>query len=97
MAFMREVGCEMSTITSKFDNEPFLVALVDVVRARAARGACRTSVERSPAHTCKSNAVIEESRLGMCRTLKSALEEVASQIGGGPLCGVGSRSTRGGW
>jgi len=79
VAFMREIGCEMSAITIKSDNEPALVALVDdVARVRASRGASRTNVEHSPVHSSKSNGVIErgvQTVQGMVRTLRSALEE----------------------
>ena len=68
----------MDVITIKSDNEPALVALVDeVVRVRAARGACRTNVEHSPVKSSKSNGVIErgvQTVQGMIRTLRSALE-----------------------
>jgi len=79
VAFMREFGCEMNVITIKSDNEPALVALVDeVVRVRAARGACKTNVEHSPVKSSKSNGVIErgvQTVQGMMRTMRSALED----------------------
>ena len=74
VAFMKELGCEMSVVTLKTDNEP---ALVDVAKVRASRGAQRTIMENSPAHSSKSNGVIErgvQTIQGMVRTLRSAIE-----------------------
>ena len=60
VAFMKELGCEMSVVTLKTDNEPELVAVADdVAKVRASRGAQRTIVENSPAHSSKSDGVIE--------------------------------------
>ena len=79
VAFMKELGCEMSVVTLKTDNEPALVAVADdVAKVRASRGAQRTIMENSPAHSSESNGVIErgvQTIQGMVRTLRSAIEE----------------------
>ena len=76
---MKELGCEMSVVTLKTDNEPALVAVADgVAKVRASRGAQRTIMENSPAHSSKSNGVVErgvQTIQGMVRTLRSAIEE----------------------
>ena len=78
-AFMKELGCEMSVVTLKTDNEPASVAVADdVAKVRASRGAQPTVMENSPAHSSKSNGVIErgvQTIQGMVRTLRSAIEE----------------------
>ena len=79
VAFMRELGCEMSAVTVKTDNEPALMAVADdVAKVRASRGARRTLMENSPAYSSKSNGVIErgvQTIQGVVRTLRSAIEE----------------------
>ena len=69
VAFMKELGCEMSVVTLKTDSEPALVAVADVAKVRASRGAQRTS----PAYSSKSNGV--QTIQGVVRTLRSAIEE----------------------
>ena len=50
VAFMKELGREMSVVTLKTDNEPALVAVADdVAKVRASRGAQRTAKENSQA------------------------------------------------
>ena len=65
--------------TLKTDNEQVLVAVNDAVaKVRASRGAQRTIMENSPAHSSKSNGVIErgvQTIQGMVRTLRSTIEE----------------------
>ena len=79
VAFMKELGFEMSVVTLKTDNETALVAVADdVAKVRASRGAQRTIMENSPAHSSKSNGVIErgvQTIQGMVVTLRSAIEE----------------------
>ena len=78
VAFMKELGFEMSVVTLKTDNEPALVAMADVAKVRASRGAQRTTMENCRAYSSKSNGVIErgvQTIQGMVRTLRSAIEE----------------------
>ena len=78
-AFMKELGCEMSVVTLKTDNELVLVAVADdVAKVRASQGAQWTIMVKSPAYSSKSDGVIErgvQTIQGMVRTLRSAIEE----------------------
>ena len=75
---MRVFGCELEAATVKSDNEPALVAVVDMVaRLRAAKGGIKLAVEHSPVHSSKSNGIIEravQTVQGMVRTYRDALE-----------------------
>ena len=66
-------------MTLKTDDEPALVAMVDVVaKVRASRRAQQIILENSSAHSSKSNGLIErvvQTIQGMVRTLRSAIEE----------------------
>ena len=78
LAWLREIGCEMSRIIIKTDNEPAIVTVVDnLARHRAAKGAQPMIVENSPVYSSKSNGCVErgiQTVQGMIRTLRSALE-----------------------
>ena len=79
VAFMKELGCTMSVVTWKTDDELALVAVADAVASvRASRAAQRTIVENRPAYSSKRNGAIErrvQTIKGMVRTLRSAIEE----------------------
>ena len=78
-AWMKELGLEHQDVVVKSDNEPALVALVELWgRFRAARGGGKLMVEHSPVGSSKSNGLAEKAVQdvqGMIRTMRSALED----------------------
>ena len=80
LAFIKEIGLEMSEIVLKSDQEPAIVSLVgEIIRRRTSK----TLPEHSPVAASQSNGYIEraiQSVSGLIRVMVDALEARVGQV-----------------